>query len=120
MGRLSGSLVAVAATAVVAIGCGSEAAKRRAAYREVNAPWKLTGVAGRVLTIRYDASGCLVGNGRALVREAANRVEILVKEQEVIPAEGEACTRELRHKKLRIHLDQPLRDRAVVGGPRLK
>jgi len=94
--------------------------------REVSAPWRLAAVraSGRVLVLRYDASGCLRGDGRAVVSESQWRVFVTVREHAFVPGgtvDGvqQACTDEKHVPTLQVRLAAPLAGRPVVGGPRL-
>jgi hypothetical protein len=95
--------------------------------REVNAAWRLGAVKahGRVLALRYDASGCLRGDGRAVVSESKQRVVIKVREHEYVPGPPvngvvQTCVNVQHFPILRVRLAAPLAGRPVLGGPRLR
>jgi hypothetical protein len=86
-------------------------------------PWSLVTqrAHGRILVLRYDAGGCLHGDGRAVVGQTADRVSIDVREHEDVPNANphagplRACLAIGRVKTLRLRLADPLGGRTLTG-----
>ncbi len=123
------AVVVAVAMLATATGCGSSASTTQPApsTHERTVAWRLGGVrdGGRTIVVRYDAGGCLRGDGRPVVSESDARVIIRVREHEV-PHSGKrrdgvrpACSDVWRLKTLKVELQAPLAHRAIAGGPRL-